>query len=558
MFGHEASVDTKNFRYGVLEPTEGLDRVWDQLHLAHRYRNTLVELELRRRQRIADAMSRLVPDVERLEWEEVAAELDKDIAVSAIKNANKEARKRVATKEQKETLRVAKQNLKEIRTVLYASRKSARENPEVKVAMDAINAKATEEAKSARANCGLYWGTYLTIEQSAQKNRSGRPPRFHRWTGDGKLAVQIQGGMSLDELFSCTDTRLRIESVPDDAWESGQPRKKTYTRCWFRIGSNGRDPIWTVLPLRLHRPLPAGSTVKWAQLLARRIGTQTRWYLVLTIANAPDMRPHAENGVVGVDLGWRLFNDGLRVAYWKGNDGRDGELLIPTKDLNRWIKAEDLRSIRDKNFNIAHEKIQVWRSVAPPMPDWFIEETKMLHAWRSTARLAVLVIKWRSNRFDGDAEIFSEMEAWRKQDRHLYEWEVNNRRKAVAWRDNLYKNFAANLAQRYHTCRIEGTDWRALAKLPSPEVVENVTNDAARRNRMVASPGRLSEILRDRFAESVDVDPSMTTQTCAACGKVDAFDAAIQVVRQCRHCGTREDQDLRAAKNILGQPRAAM
>lgn len=46
----------RNFVYGLLPLDVGADLVADQMRLAHRYRNLLVEIERERRTRVRDAI----------------------------------------------------------------------------------------------------------------------------------------------------------------------------------------------------------------------------------------------------------------------------------------------------------------------------------------------------------------------------------------------------------------------------------------------------------------------------------------------------------------------
>ena len=163
--------------------------------------------------------------------------------------------------------------------------------------------------------------------------------------------------------------------------------------------------------------------------------------------------------------------------------------------------------------------------------------------------MAAAAIAWRTARFDGDAEAFESLEAWRKKDKHLYEWERNQLRKALAWRENLYRNLAATLSRRYKTVIVEDANWRELAE--RPDVGEPAANPVAARNRTIAAPGLLRRFLRERFAEYCEAASANTTQQCHACGKIMGVDAAPAVDLTCPHCAARLDQDVNAAENLL-------
>ena len=52
-------------------------------------------------------------------------------------------------------------------------------------------------------------------------------------------------------------------------------------------------------------------------------------------------------------------------------------------------------------------------------------------------------------------------------------------------------------------------------------------------------------------SEIVKVNPAYTSQTCSACGTVDAKSRESQARFACRSCGHAENADVNAAKNIL-------
>lgn len=179
------------------------------------------------------------------------------------------------------------------------------------------------------------------------------------------------------------------------------------------------------------------------------------------------------------------------------------------------------------------------------LPEWLRERAATLRQWRSQARLAALGLAWRAERFAGDEWVFDALdwgdrpdhapglEGWWRHDKHMWSWETSQRVKAVNWRCDLYRNFVARLSRRYHTAYIEDCNWKDIGRvLPAEEAVED---QAARRYRQVAAPGKLSQTITQRFAEAVRVNPAYTTQTC----------------HMCESCGAVWDQDCNAARNLL-------
>jgi transposase len=187
------------------------------------------------------------------------------------------------------------------------------------------------------------------------------------------------------------------------------------------------------------------------------------------------------------------------------------------------------------------------------LPDWLQEATKTLRQWRSQSRLASLALHWREERFDGDHDAYQAIEDWRKQDKHLYEYESNLRDKLHRRRRELYRCFAAEMARCY-------TGGAVLAELNLARAArrrkEGDLPPPIRHNRQLASVSSLRLALHNACGrESVPVVKSATTklsQTCHECGAVHDVDgAATEVV--CPTCGAVADRDVRAAANLLSQ-----
>lgn len=545
MFGHD-SKPSRIFSYGALAPREGLDAVREQLKFAHRYRNALVEIELRRRERREALLRQLAPDLDTFAAAVAEAEAALEAEVAEAKKANARAKSKGASASRRPALR----DLRAARTAAtrafrdYRREQFGRED--VQAALAQLDDGSREEIKAARGACGVFWGTYLAVEQSMARCRTGPPPRFLRYTYDGRCVVQIQGGMSVPEVMG-QDTRLRIGGgYPTDADPRGRRGE-----VWLRVGSLGREPVWAKVPVILHRPLPPDARVKWAWLQCKRVAAHEKWavQVVLERAGGWARGDEAGDGEVGIDVGWRRTGGGLRAAVWHGSDGGRGSLTLPEEDLGRWAWADELRSIRDRLFNEARGRLSLWLASPPcAVPEWLTERTKFLGAWRSPGRLAAVVIRWRAGRFAGDAEIFEALEQWRRLDKRRWEEEANVRRKALAWRDHRYRNFARDLARRYHTARVEDTDWRALMCRPEPD---DEADGALRTYTRIAAVGTLLRFVREAMAETVRVPSRDTTRTCHVCGHLNTFPDPADMVQTCDDCGRSWDQDDNAAENLL-------
>ena len=237
-----------NWCYGAKSATVNADVIDEQLWLAHKYRNRLIELERDRRTAAEQAARTLHPELDAAVAQYEVAEAAVDTAYNALKRSRVEARKRVEpTAEQQQAIDEAKawraRASKELQTHKVAAYKAVSESQKPyrdiaasqigdiegesatarKRRVNALYLQMIEDAglsageaefeaaaKRARAECGLYWGTYLIIEDAAKDYRKGAPPKFRRWDGNGSIAVQLHGGLTYDKAIGGTDSRLQL------------------------------------------------------------------------------------------------------------------------------------------------------------------------------------------------------------------------------------------------------------------------------------------------------------------------------------------------------------
>lgn len=561
---------SKNYTYGLRPPTGGRDRVLDQLRLASIYRNKLVEIELARRAATDETLRELCPGL--LECEAELANVNAAIEDVLAQQRGRNQRARGMTDEVDFRARLAE--LKPRRRDLAAQRKRLRDgsfsDPDTQARLASVNETAAAAIRTARAACGVFWGSYLLVEQAADAFRKGAPPVFRGYRGEGRIAVQIQGGMTWDEASSGDDTRLRIVHTPQTEVRMarngtvlplpGEKRQTQQYTLWLRIGSDGRAPIWATWPLILHRQIPETTRIMWAIVQRRIVAGHERWQLTLSLRDDTDQafvrRDLAADGVVGIDIGYRLMPDGRqRVAYWHGSDGASGELELPPWTVQGWKKVEDLQSIRDKLHNEARATLRDWLA-SNPHPGWLDEATEHMHAWRRLSRLDRLVVEWRGQRFEHDCGILATLESWRTQERHLWQWQENSRDQLLAWRKNYYREFSAKMRRRYRTIAIEDMDLRsAIHDVLRPEE-ERETVTAQRRTARFAALSVLVGTIKDCGADVVPVERAGTTSTCHDCGAANDVGAGLMHV--CVGCGSVFDRDENAAQNILARGEVAV
>ncbi len=553
-----STTNSCNFEYGLLSPTTNAEQVDALILLGHRYKNKLCEISLDHRTKYR-AMARS-GDLDALEVSISVLvgkrrEEEEKIKVIKAKTRKRSTPEMEPFKAQVKALREQLRVLREQRKTIKATIK---EDPAVVKAAEALNEGLIKEIKKARAASGLSgcWGTYVVLERAAAAARHGKmDPRFHRWGGAGFIAVQLQGGLGPSETAS--DTRFQIDPVDADAYDApkrGDRRRKARTVVRLRIGSDEkRRPIWADFPAIIHRPLPADCNIKEVRVMKRRIGVRYKWTLLVTIARskeAPPMRKgHSGNGRVGIDIGWRLRDDGsLRVAYWQDDQGGSGEYTLDPSYRKAHDRVESLRSIRDKNLDVMRPVLAALIKEVK-IPEWFTERGNIT-LWRSPARFAALALFWRDQRFAGDEKAYDLINKWRHQDKHLLDWESSLREKIYNRRRDRYRCFAAKIADKYDTVVMENFDLRQVAVLGG----ENELHATARYQRQIAAVSKLRGAIKNacsmRGVVYLEVPAAYTTRVCHACGSVEKWDQR-ELVHTCGGCGVTWDQDANAADNIL-------
>lgn len=563
----------KTYTFGLLEPTRNADLVVNQMLLAHRYRNLLTEIE---RERLDTVRAALSSHLDVAPIEAAIAELVPKLeeARTAITKARSATRSRSETAGQRARVREVGAQLRELRSQRKAARQAIAKDPDVRAKADMAEVHARDRVRQARAACGVYWGTYLLQEADADRARqSATQPRFKRWTGDGRVSVQLQGGLKLDELWG-TDTRVRIGGPPLDAGPTPRPFSWPVCRAkrlHLRIGSDeNKRPVWAEWPVIMSRDLPDGSTIKVATVSRYRDGTTVpigeprseddckrwRWTLHLTV-DVPEasIRSAPAAGVVALNLGFcRRPGDTIRSGYIVGDDGHEEEILVPKRDIDAMGKADDIRSIRDRNMDTMRAELGAWLGTAGrDLPEWLVESTKFLPAWKSFDRFSYVALLWKHRRFPGDDVAYDLIDAWRRRDLHLDQYEHGLRTTAIRRRQEAYRVAAARLASRYRTLIVDDTDLSDLQRAPSVGSDEPKVVTVKRQQRLAAGSvlrGAMQNAFRDRCAK---VSAAWMTRCCYQCGSVDLDWETKDGMRshECPACHATWDRDANLCRNLI-------
>lgn len=559
------------YKFGCLQPTLNEPLVREQLLAAFQYRNLLVWIERGRRA----AMRALLDTPEVNE------------AVTAYKAATKTDRKDAAKR-------------------LIAARKAALAAAQDEVAQ--INDRDASIRRRARTYTTAYWGTYLIIEASADQVRkmplyerdlvTPADPKYVRWRGmhptapGGQIGVQLQGGLTTAGALACIDRRVYLRL------SDGDPTKRHGYRdgvIGMRIGSAGRDPIWTEVPITIPPSgmPPAHAVWKWVRLSCRKEGLREYWTCEIT-AEVPEGEPvrwrkhpraaSASSGALAVELCWYERGDSILVARTLDDHGRRDDILVPARTVAQLRKVASLRSLRDvlRNEMLTRFVDVLRRDRAQnrnaPWPKWLLAALDA-DAWRSPYRLHKLVRRWRDEQCDhgrslivppnglhdtwdwhsrgqwttlpGGGTAYDILQAWEFRDDHLWSYELGARRGALAHRLDTYRVLARRWREQYGLIVVPDRDLSREARFG---------DDSDR--RFMAGPSELRQCIMHVFGDrtiehpwSDDADDPWLEQAIAAAMRETARGTAIPRDR----AATRENawaRRKRAKAERNGKPQA--
>ena len=443
-----------------------------------------------------------------------------------------------------------------------------------------------------------------------QARKTGRAARFAPFDGGGRIIVQIlkttvnkrTAYVPWTSIVNGTAKVATVTRVPQGIYRPGKAHPKKLGNAILRL-SLGRGRA-VEIPFTLHREPPLGSTVQFISIHRHRVGTRSKWAVMFTFAHTDKAVWRdpllAKTGAVAIDLGWRMQPDGgIKVATWVGDDGATGTVELPTNakparakfDLTwreRMEKTYAIESGRDTDYDKVRDQLIEFLRARGSIPDFIKDMVKkdttdakillIIKQWRAQKRLVKVVFAWRTNRFDGDAEIFQAVESWRHHDKHLLNYEDGLREKLLRNRLDIYRVAAATLTRRYATVVLEGKsqtkkkqasieeqtdqqdepaesdlmDLRDFHEDPGPEAKPGAVGQRGTRAKVNVRHAALSTLRAsfvNRASSIVSVPAAGSSKKCSACGK--NTDPGASETYECRFCGLTIDRDVNAAKNLL-------
>lgn len=526
---YKDSSRVRAYRFGLLPPVEGREAVLKDMNLAQMVYNDLVAIENSRRRTYREICGAL-PELQEARAKEKEL-LDRLLDAERVaKEERVTTRGRVASLEVRENLKAREAELAVHRELMRPLYKTAA--LKFKTELVELQERANELSKSAKKceHNGLFWATTdAIIEAVAQASKTTfflENVAFRRRFDSDSVYMRMRATpYTTSDIFNSSDNRARIDPVSwtDElkktrAFKSGRhPAQRSFFT--MRVG-HGEGATWAKWPILLHRELPAG-VVRSAVVHREMIGPRESWYVVILVDVAAK-EPTCGSGGVAVRFGWRVTDAGIIAASSMDTNGHRETFIVPESVAGSFRKANDLRSIRDKNFDEAVAKFVVWRQLHSA-PEWLSERVRHIKQWRAVGKLAALVRAWKENRFSGDEDMYEALEKWRYHDYHLWLWETSARRYAENLRLTEMRKFAASLAKRYGMVVV--CDTPAVVKkdkLSAARKVHPEHEDAVDENRKTSATHEAKSVMKNAFVSregsvSVVRHAGLTT-SCPLCG----------------------------------------
>jgi hypothetical protein len=299
---------------------------------------------------------------------------------------------------------------------------------------------------------------------------------------------------------------------------------------------------------QIHRPIPEGF-LKRAVITRHKKGFNIEWRLslVIEIDEANDTtkkeRRMIGQGMVAIDVGYRMIDGKLRIAVLYGDYGQE-EIYLPDKLLRSMEYVKELQQTRDSMFETI--KKQLYEVLPADLPQ------DLKTNWEKARQGRIIQIMDYLKEIE---HFFGEnLERWRRKDIRLMNEMAGLRHRVQRYRKWFYTNTAYDLCNRYSLIGIERLDLKGMARKENLSGEPNPLIGKARENGRLASVGELLKTIKDvtskRGCELNQMETPYSTIKCHICGAIVVTKQPKELKWKCDNCGNVWDQDTNAAINL--------
>jgi hypothetical protein len=232
--------------------------------------------------------------------------------------------------------------------------------------------------------------------------KDGGELRFRGFKHEGRIVNQIQGGLTIAGLFDGDSNQVQLRAAKATDWPKRRlhPLGHVLTACVYTHDRKPRHVSW---PLILHRPFPDDAIVKEVHISRRRKGPRADQWTVAFSLSVPAITESPAGAACGMDIVWRLLNEGVRVATIVNDRGERDFVVLPERIVAGFRFVDELKARRDQRVNgiVAALKQLPWKDAPSALHD---VATAMLNAPRhSASALTRLVALGKEHPWQTDA-----------------------------------------------------------------------------------------------------------------------------------------------------------
>lgn len=545
-------------KYGLLDPLDWDQECEEELKKTTDFFNKLVDIEIDYRNIYKDIVG-TNPDLEiyRQKISEIESQISEIVASVRSSDAANRRATRTASVNSAAGLKSELSKFKNLARLSYQEQKDRTRNE-----TRAAELARREKVKLARQLSGLWWGNYNAVVDAFEQARrtaskSGRGVKHRHHDGSGRFVNQIQGGAPPEDFTDGKNIQVKVAPLAADAWTHGRrgerrrlQRTHLQATVWVRDGVR-RYVTW---PMIMHRPIPSDCLVKEVVVTRQRSAGRWVWAAIFFCTRVRAPREESSGGarIAAVDLGWRSMPDGIRVATILRNDGASKIVQLPRKFVDDFSHVDELRV---RLYDHRRKGLDLLRSVdlrdAPSALAVQIESAA--HAPATLAgNFSDLLRAWRESSWRPD--IHDQLLIWRREERKLYLWEANLRKKIIGRRTHFYQMAARDIACFADIILLNKLALEEMIRSASREIRNNFYPRAANWYRLLAAQSDLTHWIAHQCAKSETRLRSVAYKgppPCPSCGSDSRATRADVLHQTCGQCGTTWDQDLATCEAII-------
>jgi len=569
------------YKFGLLHPTSGVDEdAVAILKAKNQFWNQLVESSRHFREKYQQIILASSQELQDLDAQRQALEAQRQTYLDERSQLRQKNRNKSSDAPLNEKIKAVTDQLKQFYARIKELKKSAKETSKADIIC--LQKEEYEARKKLRQESQLWWPHYEAVldhfEVALKRARKeGAELRFKSFDGSGTFCVRRSGGVLLEELMSGQLKSMKILPNGIDYSHLSEKSQRHKARHSLTIAYDSykveKKIHYKVIewPIILSRPIPDNAVIKLIQVSRKRVGERFEWSCSITL-DLPDETPkamvdHASTAGCGIDLGFRLVKEGLRVATLVDTRGKAEHIVLSTQWLNAMDYVEILQGdLSNRDTEYWH---QIYQCLQKTNLDALEDEVKdrikdrvnhLLKIGKDKLPLrSMRSIKFflEKNDCSQSQELMSVLDLlkrWLSSRFKLARQIANMRQRLLLQRKHLYQNVAIDIARNYSLVRMEDLDLKSLTQVKLKTGEDNELHKQAKKNRTRAALYELISSIKHACTKNNTLLEAMpaaySSSTCSACGAAN-IGVTEEIHVTCEKCGILHDQDENAAKNFL-------